>query len=105
MTSQDMTHAQADELLTSAIRKYGEASVIYTEMATMATWTPEYETARARAEALQASAKADTTRFQQWKARWAEAARQNAEAVLADSARVVADVDAAMTAFEEEFGA
>lgn len=97
MTSQDMTAQQADEAIVSSIRKFDEVTAIYSEMANMAPWLPEYEQMRCRAEALFASAQADKARYFRWTA---QAAQQNANAVVADSARVAADVDTAMTALE-----
>jgi hypothetical protein len=66
MTSQDMTAQQADEVIVSSIRKFDEAAAIYSEMAKMAPWLPEYQQMGCQAEALIASAKADKARYFQW---------------------------------------
>ena len=78
MTSPILTAGQADKLLDSAGTHFDTASEIFTRMASMATWTPQYDQLLNQARAHMAAGKADRARYDAWKDQVQLTARINA---------------------------
>jgi hypothetical protein len=69
-----ITAEQAYALAESAIAHFTTASGLYTQMAVMATWTPEYEQMRDQARGEFSAGQADYASYQLWRDQQAETA-------------------------------